>query len=171
VQNPTTARIHFSRIGKAEVLYIEDLVYEDDTQILTHAHIPPEFRKVWAKDAWIQKGIMAHGEIVCEVRKHHFYNQWFDIIELLDANHRLIGYYCDVITPLVKQNGEYYLHDLILDLWVFPDGRLVELDWDEYYEAVQAGLMTPEEQKIAVKTLKRMVKETQQGIFPKRYLA
>ena len=79
------ANIHFSRVGKNPALYIEDLLYDDGIKIITHSHIPPEFRQVWAKDAWAQKGIMNNGEIVYEVRKHHFYHEWFDIIELFDA--------------------------------------------------------------------------------------
>jgi predicted RNA-binding protein associated with RNAse of E/G family len=47
----------------------------------------------------------------------------------------------------------------------------VELDWDEFEEAVQAGLLAPELQQTAVETLRRMVAETQQGIFPGSYLA
>jgi predicted RNA-binding protein associated with RNAse of E/G family len=164
------ARIHFARINRQEALYIEDLLLDDGSQIITHSHIPPQFHKVWAKDAWVQKGIMAGGEVVSEVRKHHFYQEWFDIIELFDAGGRLIGYYCDVITPLRKVDGEYYLQDLLLDLWIFPDGRTVELDWDEFEEAVHAGQISAEWQQKAVETLQRMVAETRQGIFPGRYL-
>lgn len=164
------AHIHFSRIGKGETLYIEKFVSDDGVQLVTRNVVPPAFRKVWAKDAWAQQGIMANGEVVCAVRKHHFYHEWFDIIELFDAAGGLIGYYCDVITPLRRVAGEYYLLDLLLDLWVFPDGRTIELDWDEFHAAAQAGLVSVEQQEQAVQTLRRMVAEVRLGIFPWRYI-
>ncbi len=165
------AVIHFARVGKDEALYVEELLRDDGVRLDTRSVLPPEAANAWSKSVWRQNGIMANGERVVEVRKHHFYNEWFDVIELLDEAGSLLGYYCDVITPLRKVDGEYYLRDLLLDLWVFPDGRTVVLDWDEFEAARDAGLVAPEEAEQAVKTLRRMVEEVQQGIFPSVYIA
>jgi len=164
------ARIHFARVRKQAALYIEDLVRDDGEKLITHSLIPSQYRKVWGSEAWKRHGIMAAGEVVCEVRKHHFYREWFDVIELFDGDGELIGYYCDVVTPLRKEDGEYYLRDLLLDLWIFPDGRTVELDWDEFEDATRAALLSSDEQRMAVDTLRRMVEEVQQGVFPAQYL-
>lgn len=164
------AVIHFARIGKGEALYVEELLRDDGIRLDTRSVLPPEAVHVWSKSVWQKQGIMANGERVVEVRKHHFYNEWFDVIELFDTQGSLLGYYCDVITPLVKVDGEYYLRDLLLDLWVFPDGRTVELDWDEFESARSAGLISPEEAEQAQVTLRRMVEEVSEGMFPTKYL-
>jgi predicted RNA-binding protein associated with RNAse of E/G family len=164
------AVIHFSRIGKGESLYVEELIRDDGVRLDTRSVLPPEARDVWRKSAWQKLGILADGPVVREVRKHHFYHEWFDIIELLDDQGGLLGYYCDVITPLRKVDGEYYLLDLLLDLWIFPDHRTIELDWDEFQEAARLQRITPEQQQKAVETLAWMVTEAQHGIFPERYL-
>lgn len=165
------AFIHFARIGKKEALYIEDLLRDNGTRLDTRSVLPPDAVDVWSKSVWQKQGILANGERVMEVRKHHFYQEWFDVIELLDAQGSLLGYYCDVVTPLLRLDGEYYLRDLLLDLWIFPDGRTVELDWDEFDAAQAAGLISPEEADQAAATLRRMVREVQQGIFPSVYIA
>jgi hypothetical protein len=160
------AVIHFNRIGKNEAIYIEGLVRDDGVRLDTHTILPPEAVAVWTKTAWQERGILAGGEMVTQVRKHHFYQEWFDIIELLDASGALLGYYCDVLTPLRKVDGEYYLQDLLLDLWISPDGTCIELDWDEFEEAVRQNLVSEEYQAKSVETLRWMVEETRKGQFP-----
>jgi hypothetical protein len=164
------AVIHFARIGKPESIYTETLVQDDGIRLDTVSSIPPELASSWSKRAWQAHGILAEGQIVATVRKHHYYNEWFDIIELLDAAGAHLGFYCDVITPLQKQDGHYYLQDLLLDLWIWPSGQYKELDWDEFHEAAQAGLLSPELQNKAIATLGCMVAELEQGVFPYRYL-
>lgn len=162
--------IHFARIGKPEKVYVEDLVSDDGVRLTTYSVLPPDGRREWSKGDWKQYGIMTNGEVIHAVRKHHFYHEWFDVVELFGAAGELTGYYCDVVTPLRRVDGEYYLLDLLLDLWIFPDGRCVEMDWDEFEAAAQAGLISAEQQARAVETLRRMVSETQQGIFPTRWI-
>ena len=52
----------------------------------------------------------------------------------------------------------------------FPDGRTVELDWDEFEQAARASLISADEQQAAVAALRKMVEETKAGIFPSRYI-
>ena len=163
-------KIHFSRVGKNESLYIEPLVYKDDKKIITHSNLPADLQHIWKKEDWIQKGIIDQQTIVSQVRKHHFFDEWFDVIELIDPRGQLIGYYCDVITPLKCVDGEYYLRDLLLDLWVFPDRRTIVLAWDEFEEAARTEQISSEEKRMAEDTLRRMEQETKQGKFPVLYL-
>ncbi|MBE0696445.1 MAG: DUF402 domain-containing protein [Anaerolineaceae bacterium] len=164
------AIIHFARIGKKEVIYTEGLVRDNGTRLDTCTVLPVEAAGVWSKSAWKGLGILSNGETVHTVRKHHFYNEWFDIIELFDASGAILGYYCDITTPLRKVKNEYYVQDLLLDLWIFPDGSFTELDWDEFNEAVQQGMLSLEYQEYAVKTMRLLVEEIRKGIFPQRYL-
>jgi predicted RNA-binding protein associated with RNAse of E/G family len=82
----------------------------------------------------------------------------------------LLGYYCDIVTPLQKIGGDYYRTDLVLDLWVTPDLKLYELDWDEYEQVIEQGLMSIEQQEIARSTLERLKAEVATGRFPAEYI-
>jgi predicted RNA-binding protein associated with RNAse of E/G family len=164
------AVIHFARIGKKEEIYSEGLVCDDGTRLDTCTILPPEAAHVWSKSVRQGLGILSSGETVHTARKHHFYAEWFDIIELLDASGTILGFYCDITTPLRKVDDEYFVQDLLLDLWVFPDGRFQELDWDEFNAAVQQGLLPLDYQQNAVNTLNLLVEETRKGNFPRSYL-
>ena len=165
------ATIHFSRIGKPDAIYTEGLVRDNGLRLDTCTVLPPEAAAVWSRSAWQAYGILSSGQVVHTIRKHHFYHEWFGIVELIDSSDILLGYYCDVLMPLRKVDGEYYLQDLLLDLWVFPDGSYVEMDWDELEEASRLGQISCELRQKAEETLQRIVAETRAGIFPTQYLA
>lgn len=165
------AIIHFSRIGKPDAIYTEGLVRDDGQRLDTCTVLPPGAATVWTRSAWQAYGILSNGQVVHTIRKHHFYHEWFSIVELIDSSDKLLGYYCDVLMPLRKVDGEYYLQDLLLDLWVFPDGSYVEMDWEELEEASRLGRIGCELRQKAEETLRRIVAETRAGIFPAQYLA
>lgn len=58
---------------------------------------------------------------------------WYTIYQVhdVDDNH-VKGWYCDIVRPLVEWSQSVVFHDLALDLWVWPDGRLLVLDEDEF---------------------------------------
>ena len=80
-------------------------------------------------------------------------------------NH-LLGYYCDIVTPLRKEGAEYYLDDLMLDLWIGPDGTLKEFDWDEFEQAYQQGQISPAQHQIAITTFDWIKEKAIAGSFP-----
>lgn len=150
--------------------YTENLVRDDGIRLDTQTIVPAEIAKPWSENKWQKAGMLKQGQIIHTVRKHHFYQEWFAIMELRDAQDELLGYYCDVVTPLVKRADGYFLRDLILDLWIYPDGSYMELDRDEFAALVQEGRVSLEDQRKAVEMMQRMVTETQSGVFPAKYL-
>lgn len=165
------ANIHYERVNKPKTLYVEQNILRDDgLMMVTRSEISLEISTDWSKREWQAKGMLSAGQIIRVIEKHHFYHEWFDILALFDGTGQALGWYCDVVTPLRKVDGDYYLRDLLLDLWVWPDGRMLELDWDEFEEAFQAGLISDAEHRQAQATLARMVEETRAGIFPHTYL-
>lgn len=165
------AIIHYARVGKPETVYIEqDILRDDGITLVTRSRLPLEMASAWSRREWQAHGILAQGEVVRVVEKHHFYQEWFDILALFDGAGRPLGWYCDVVTPLQKVEDGYFLRDLLLDLWIWPDGQMRELDWDEFEEAFRAGSISAAEHQQAQATLARMVAETRQGIFPHHYL-
>lgn len=62
-----------------------------------------------------------------------FTDRWYNILEVHDrADDRLKGWYCNLCFPAEFQPGVLSYRDLELDLLVYPDGRQVLLDEDEY---------------------------------------
>ncbi|MGH2346155.1 MAG: DUF402 domain-containing protein [Chloroflexota bacterium] len=52
----------------------------------------------------------------------------------------LKGWYCNISTPVEEAAGTLSFRDLLLDLLVYPDGRMVVLDRDEFEAAQGEGL-------------------------------
>ena len=63
----------------------------------------------------------------------HFTNHWYNIFEIhAREDDHVRGWYCDVCSPAIIEDGVVTYRDLALDLLVFPDGRQVVLDEDEF---------------------------------------
>ncbi len=162
-------KIYFSRIGKTERVFTEGLVKDDGVSVHTCSIVPEEFRS-GISSTWQKLGLIPPDAVIASVRKYHFYQEYFDILELHNEGDTLIGYYCDIATPLEKKGEHYYLTDLLLDIWIKPDRSIQELDWDEFDQAVKTGLLPPDLEQKARQTLQRIKAEVAQGIFPERYL-
>ncbi len=162
-------KIHFLRPGQPEVVYTEGLVGDDGRRLRTCSVVPAEFRLGWS-ERWRRQGLLEQGRTIHTVRKYHFYQETFDILEFRDEDGGLLGYYSDIVTPLRRVGREYYLTDLFLDLWLAPDGAVRELDWDEFEAAANAGLISPEQQQTARRTLDRLKQEIAAGHFPGVYI-
>ena len=65
-----------------------------------------------------------------------FYSdRWYNIFEIHDKDDdRVKAWYCNVTRPAVFLDGEVSYVDLALDLLVFPDGRQLVLDEDEFQQ-------------------------------------
>ena len=164
------AIIHYYRYNRPPALYKEGLVEDDGKRLRTYTIVPPEFASRLAA-SWITDGLLPSGTIVYSLKKHHFYGEYFTILELFDPDGNVLGYYSDIATPLEKtEDGEYELHDLILDLWVFPDGSVRELDWDQFIVAERRQVIPGKLAGIARRTLRRLVQEAHAGRFPVEYI-
>ena len=60
-------------------------------------------------------------------------DRWFNIFEIHDRDTDAIkGWYCNVTRPPLIQSTQVAYDDLALDLLVYPDGRQLTLDEDEF---------------------------------------
>lgn len=60
-------------------------------------------------------------------------DRWYNIFEMYDVDdQRLKGWYCNVTRPARFEADALYAEDLALDLMVYPDGRTLVLDEDEF---------------------------------------
>ena len=162
--------IHLARIGKPERSYQEGFVDDDGVCLKTYS-VVPESVGLHLSEKFYKQGWFVEGQLINSVSKYHFYNEFFSIVEYQDKVNKVLGYYCDIVTPLQKKGDEYFLTDLILDLWIFPDYRVVELDRDEFELAISSGLFPSSFEKDTLTTFSRLKSEVEKGSFPKSYLS
>lgn len=63
----------------------------------------------------------------------YFSDRWYNIFEIHDRDSgQLKGWYCNVTAPARILDGRVEYIDLALDLLVYPDGRTLLLDEDEF---------------------------------------
>lgn len=62
-----------------------------------------------------------------------FTDRWYNIFEIHDRDSDQVkGWYCNIGYPAVLNDGVLSYVDLALDLLVYPDGRQLVLDKDEF---------------------------------------
>ena len=166
---PPSVTVEYIRPGKETNYYTGDLIAENEAGIKTAKHLPDEVAKR------ITRGLHEGGFITraqrCEyISKVYFFNEHFNLIQFQDEEQRTLGYYSDIGTPLTRTEHGFRMTDWFLDIWLSPDGTLVELDLDEFEEALHKGLLTPAEAEIARGTFARLIEEAKQGKYPREYL-
>lgn len=81
---------------------------------------------------------MFHGMPLCKGDRFvetYFTNRWYNIYEIhAREDDHLRGWYCNVGKPAHIEGENLSYVDLALDLLVFPDGRQILLDEDEFEE-------------------------------------
>jgi len=65
-------------------------------------------------------------------REWFYSDRWRNIFELAASDGSLKGWYCNVAAPAIITETEIRCRDLLLDLWVAPDGETLVLDEDEF---------------------------------------
>ncbi|MBI3764652.1 MAG: DUF402 domain-containing protein [Chloroflexi bacterium] len=96
----------------------------------------------------------------------YFYaDRWYNIFEVhAGGDDRLKGWYCNVTRPAVITDGSVRAVDLALDVFVYPDGRMLLLDEDEF-----AGLsLTKYEQRAARMAVDELKQIVEAGLSPFR---
>ncbi len=93
--------------------------------------------------------VLETGDLFVET---HYADRWYTIFEIHAAAGALKGWYVNFSRPAAISEDEISAIDLCLDLFVFPDGRALLLDEDEYatlalqrvepaaHQAIQAAL-------------------------------
>lgn len=63
-----------------------------------------------------------------------FYSdRWYNVFQMHDVDDdHLKGWYCNITRPARLENDAIYAEDLALDVFVYPDGRYLVLDEDEF---------------------------------------
>ena len=149
---------------------MEDLVSIESGSLKTFKSLPPEIVSSLSfaqPDYRRIDRLPSTGLYHC---KNIFFHEHFNLLEFRDGNGNLLGHYSDIGTPLAKAQDGYVMTDWFLDIWLSPDGRLIELDLDEFEEAITQNLHATHEVNQARATFARLVEEVKSGIYPRAYL-
>lgn len=170
VNSGDLVRIEYIRPGKETTYYEEDFVAQDEICLRTYKTLPPDIVEHLSRALQEQNLITAQQRAVI-ITKTYFFAEPFNLLEFRDADGLLLGHYSDIGEPVVQLGpNEFQMTDLYLDIWLYPDGRLIELDWDEFEEAMQKKVITSTQVDLARTTMERLVGEAAQGIYPAKYL-
>ena len=161
--------IHLARLGKPVRSFTEGFVDDDGIRLRTFSIVPPSVGGRLS-EKFRGQGWLLPGQRIESVAKYHFYREFFGIVAYQDRDHNVLGYYCDILTPLHRDGDEYFLTDLILDLWISPDLQVTELDRDEFDAAIAGGVFPLIYEEAALAALARLKAEAAEGIFPSRYV-
>ncbi len=80
----------------------------------------------------------------------YYFDRWYNVFEIYDClDNRLKGWYCNVSSPAIPKGDLLIYRDLELDLLVFPTGKQVVLDEEEFV----AQEILPREREFALAAL------------------
>jgi hypothetical protein len=65
-------------------------------------------------------------------REWYYTDRWYNVFEIATSGGALKGWYCNIAEPATITETEIRCRDLLLDLWVAPDGATLILDEDEF---------------------------------------
>lgn len=96
--------------------------------------------------------------------ERYYKDRWYNLFEIHDRDDdALKGWYCNVTAPAEFNNGKITYIDMALDLLVYPNGKYLILDEDEFEE-----LALPQEQQIqARQALETLVELAELGRLAK----
>ena len=89
----------------------------------------------------------------------------FIITKFLDQNRKLVGYYWDITSPIIKNKNEFEGDDWYLDIWKAVNDEPILLDQSELTESLKKGYLSYKDGKIAVKTAQKILKIAKNSIY------
>ena len=124
-------------------------------------------RVIWAEGAETRA---AGGQIVA-APGHIWYRFWLwrddQIVErYFDAAGQALGTQVDVCMPIEAGEQGWIARDLLLDIWIAPDGRVTVRREAEYEAALAAGQLSADEAGWAEPHLRRLTTAIAQRRFP-----
>ncbi len=76
--------------------------------------------------------------------EYYYADRWFNIFQVFGADGTLKGWYCNICKPARFRNHQIDFVDMVLDVFVYPDGRTLVLDQEEFQEKAES-LYSPED--------------------------
>lgn len=157
-----TITLTYRRLPERVNYFEQNLLYEDKEVIVTTQSVTPS------------APIIIDGETVLgdnfNVIWFVFTGLWYDIGKVYNLSNEWTGYYCDIILPVERTSDKFEIVDLILDLWVSPDGTYEVQDDDEFETALENGIIDVELAEKARNALNNLINEVKTGNFPPEFV-
>jgi protein associated with RNAse G/E len=121
--NSTITVVKLDHLGEETWRYQGRLVKQAPHEIILEAIFDHD-------EIWVEELNLCRGDRFIE---YYYDNRWYNIFEVYDrVDGHLKGWYCNVSYPAEITDSCVKYRDLALDLLVYPDGRQVVLDEDEF---------------------------------------
>jgi protein associated with RNAse G/E len=137
-----TLKLYRKRIIPAECLYLKDdlIVKETDDVIVTK----------W--NTLKPKCNFSHGSSC------YFLKKGFKISKFYQNDDSLLYWYCDIVDyAREEESHSLIVTDLLVDVVIYPSGMLKVVDLDELADALDDGLITAEQLKMALRRLNSLL--------------
>lgn len=143
IQTPASSRL---TVIKRDSRGVETWRYQGELLVRAPDHVVLEAK-------FDRDDLEFHGMPLCKGDRFvetYYTNRWYNIYEIhAREDDHLRGWYCNIGKPAVLEGDTLSYIDLGLDLLVFPDGRQVVLDEDEF----NALDLSPHERNLALTAL------------------
>ena len=108
--------------------------------------------------------VFERGDVFYE---YYYFDRWYNAFQIYSAAGELKGWYCNVTAPAIVTDDTLTFVDLALDLFVYPDGRQLVLD-EEEFEDLATTTYTPDHVAAARAALAELVRLAETCTLPGR---
>ena len=144
-------KLYRKRYMPDEIVYLKDdiILYQGENVMVTK----------W--DVLHPKAKFSHG-VSC-----YYMDKGWKISKFLNKNDELVYYYCDIIDTTYNQEENFYVFtDLLADVIIYEDGFVKVVDLGEIAEALDEGIITAREAKLALSRLDALLEVIYGGGLP-----
>lgn len=144
-------KLYRKRYMPSEVVHLKDdmIMYQGENMMVTK----------W--DVLHPKTKFSHG-VSC-----YYMDKGWKISKFLNENNELVYYYCDIIDTTYNQEENFYVFtDLLADVIIYEDGFVKVVDLGEIAEALEEGIITDREAKLALSRLDALLEVIYNGGLP-----
>ena len=144
-------KLYRKRYMPNEVVYLKDdiITYQDEHVMVTK----------W--DVLHPKAKFSHG-VSC-----YYLDKGWKISKFLNDANELVYYYCDIIDTTYHAEENFYVFtDLLADVIIYENGFVKVVDLREIAEALEEGIITDREAKLALSRLDALLEVIYGGGLP-----
>lgn len=144
-------KLYRKRYMPSEVVHLKDdiIMYQGENVMVTK----------W--DVLHPKAKFSHG-VSC-----YYMDKGWKVSKFLNKNDELVYYYCDIIDTTYNHEENFYVFtDLLADVIIYEGGFVKVVDLGEIAEALDEGIITAREAKLALSRLDALLEVIYGGGLP-----
>jgi protein associated with RNAse G/E len=108
-------------------------------------------------------GLIARGTVSHE---YFWLDRWYNVFRFYEPGGTARNYYCNIAVPAIFESSVLEYVDLEIDVVVWPDGRVLVLDREDFEEAAGKFKFEPEFKSDVYSTLERLLTSINLREFP-----